>query len=338
MTIALFISADRMQEEHAMLHRLIVGLMNENRHVIRCLPNSIAQQFDATHHSAGLSEELYFDMPCSFIERSSRRREAVQQMASHNVETMVAFGSDAEQLVLDVKKQLDIPVCIELTSLTQASRIRKSQSINAWLAPTHSILREAASRVSEENVFYTPIGTQKIAIRHHDPSNVRCIVVLDASRNPQQTETLLKQVKHLENFHLFLELSNKHNKRIRQTIKSQRMEQCVTCLGNASELRSLIPSADALVLPNPEMPLRSIVLEAMSAGVPVVCAPNDAYDMLIDDETALFVTEQYETALLRVLNDKQISQLIVNNAHTLIEESYGSSKQVAAFDTLLSLF
>ena len=116
------------------------------------------------------------------------------------------------------------------------------------------------------------------------------------------------------------------------------MEQCVTCLGNASELRSLIPSADALVLPNPEMPLRSIVLEAMSAGVPVVCAPNDAYDMLIDDETALFVTEQYETALLRVLNDKQISQLIVNNAHTLIEESYGSSKQVAAFDTLLSLF
>ena len=93
MTIALFISADRMLEEHAMLHRLIVGLMNENMHVIRCLPKHIADQFDSSSHSAGLSEEFYFDMPCSFIERASRRRDAVHQMETHQVETSALLPS-----------------------------------------------------------------------------------------------------------------------------------------------------------------------------------------------------------------------------------------------------
>ncbi len=339
MTVALFISADRMLEEYAMLNRLVVGLMNENMHVIRCLPKHIAEQFDATSHSAGLSEGLYFNMPCSFIERSSRRREVVDQMASHHTNAIVAFGRDAEQLALDVKKQLDIPICIELTSLAQASHIRHSQPVDAWLAPTHAVFRESILRVSKERVIYAPIGTQKILIRDHEPANVRCIIVLDASGNPHQTEVLLRQTKHLEDLHIFLELSERnHNKRIHQIIKSQNIEQRITCLGNASELRALIPSADALILPNAKMQLRSIVLEAMSAGVPIVCTPNDGYDMLIDDETALFVTGQYGEQLLRILNDKHVAQLIANNAHTLINKSYSSSKQIAAYNSLLSLF
>ncbi|MCH2147689.1 MAG: hypothetical protein MK073_07735, partial [Phycisphaerales bacterium] len=198
MTIALFFSRDRLLEEHAMYHRLVVGLMNENLHVIRCMPEQIAEQFEATSHSAGLSEELCFDMPCSFIERSSRRREVSHQMASHHVETMVAFGSDAEQLVRDVKKQLDIPVCVELTSHAQAIRIRQSQLVDAWLAPTHAIHREATSRVHEERVMYAPFGTQKISLRDHEPASMRCVIVLDASGSPKQTEVLLKQTKQLE--------------------------------------------------------------------------------------------------------------------------------------------
>ena len=338
MTIALFISADRMLEEHAMLHRLVVGLMNENMHVIRCLPEHIANQFDSTSHSAGLSEKFYFDMPCSFIERASRRRDAVHQMETHQVETMVAFGHNAEQLVLDIKKQLDIPVCVELTSLKQASRIKPSQAISAWLAPTRSVQREAATRVGDDRSVYAPIGTPKIGLRDFETSSVRCIIVLDSGGNHQQTEALIKQCRHIEDIHLFLELPEKPNKRICQTIKSQHMEQRVTCLGNVSELRSLIPSADVLLLPNGEMPVRSIVLEAMSAGVPIVCASNSSYDILIDEETALFVTESFDEQLLRLFNDKRISQLIVNNAHTLIKDSYGSSKQIASYEALFSLF
>ncbi|MEE2819966.1 MAG: glycosyltransferase [Planctomycetota bacterium] len=338
MTIALFISTNRMLEEHAMLHRLVVGLMNENKHVIRCLPKRVAGQFDANSHSAGLSEEFYFDMPCSFIERSSRRRKAISQMVNHQVEAMVAFGTDAQQLVLDVKKHLDIPVCVELTTLAQAARIRPSQSIDAWLAPTHSIHREATSRAGEERVAYAPFGTQRIAIQHNEPSIVRCIIVLDASGNLRQTELLLKQMQNQERLHLFLEFTHKHNNRVHRLFKANKLQERVTCLGNVSELRALIPSADALVLPNNQMPIRSIVLEAMSAGVPIVCSSNEAYDMLIDDETALFVTEHYDEQLERVLSDKHLSQVIVNNAHTLIEESYGSSKQIAAYDALFSLF
>lgn len=338
MTIALIISEDRLREEQAMLHRLVVGLMNENNHVIRCLPKSTEDQFDSANHSAGLSVELFMEMPCSFIERSKRKRDAVNQMLNLQVDAMIAFGSDAEQLAIDVKKHIDVPLFAELTSLSQASRIRSSQPVSAWLAPTHSIERQAEARVGDERVVYTPMGTHTTATEHEDPCETRCVVVLDACGNIQETETLLKQLQHHDNIHIFLELTHKRNKRIQQFVQSMNMQQRVTLLGNVSELRQLIPSADALVMPHAHMQLRSIVLEAMGANVPIVCVPSDAYDMLIDDETAFFVEGNYEAQLERVFHDKHASQLIVNNAHTLIESSYGSSKQIAAYDSLLSLF
>ena len=83
--------------------------------------------------------------------------------------------------------------------------------------------------------------------------------------------------------------------------------------------------------------MRSIVLEAMRCRVPIVCAPMNGFDMLIDEETAFIATDNWATQLHRIFNDPVTSRQIRRNASDLILEKHRSTDQITAFETSITL-
>ncbi len=63
-------------------------------------------------------------------------------------------------------------------------------------------------------------------------------------------------------------------------------------------VHALLADADALVVPSFDAALPAVLLEALSAGVPVICTPvGELGEVLADGETALFVAQGHAGAL-----------------------------------------
>jgi glycosyltransferase involved in cell wall biosynthesis len=77
------------------------------------------------------------------------------------------------------------------------------------------------------------------------------------------------------------------------------LDSSVTIAGFTPNARNLIPAFDVLILPSTSPdPFPTVILEAMSAGVPVIAtAHGGAVEMIIDSETGLLVPPRDSTAL-----------------------------------------
>jgi glycosyltransferase involved in cell wall biosynthesis len=115
------------------------------------------------------------------------------------------------------------------------------------------------------------------------------------------------------------------------------MHDRVTCLRDVSALRQLVVHADLVVLPSATMPVRTVLLEAMLSGVPILATQMQGFDMLIDEETAIIVQGSWENGLSILLDDPSIGHRIGALGSTLIAQKYGSAVQIAAFEAANTL-
>ena len=111
----------------------------------------------------------------------------------------------------------------------------------------------------------------------------------------------------------------------------------VTFLRDMASLRSLLVQCDLVLLPSKTMALRTILIEAMLASVPIIATSIDGFDMLIDDETALITNGSWDTAIKRVLDDKKLAQRLATAGSELIAKQYASAAQIAAFEAAFTL-
>ena len=338
MTVAMVISKDRLEQEHAMFNRLVVGLLDAGNQVIRVVPETETDELPYYEQSVSLAKRIATPMPISRLLRSERKETLIEQFEKNEVKMIVGFGKDAIQVAMDVGKAIDVPIMCEVVSMRGAKAVKKKSPIWRWLAATPSIEKEIERRVGIERVALVPLGVTGYSNEENiDISKKNCIVVLDASGNAKQTRAVLESLRSNSNVHIFLELIGKHEHRIWKIVQQLEMHHCVTCLRDTSELRTLIMHCDLLVIPNNTMPLRSILLEAMLQRVPVVCTALPGFDMLIDEETAIVVRNDWKSAIDTLLDSGPEASAIGDNGAALIKEKYASATQIAAFEAAFTL-
>ncbi|HIB50697.1 MAG TPA: glycosyltransferase family 1 protein [Phycisphaerales bacterium] len=338
MTVAMVISKDRLEQEHALFNRLVIGLLDAGNQIIRVVPETETDELPYYEQSVSLAKRITTPMPISRLLRSERKEKLIEQFEKNEVKMIVGFGKDAMQVAIDVGKAIDVPIMCEVVSMRDTKAIKKSSPIWRWLAATPSIEKEIERRVGTERVALVPLGVTGYSNEENrDVSKKNCIVVLDASGNAKQTRAVLESLRSNSNVHIFLELLGKHEHRIWKIIRQLEMQHCVTCLLDTSELRTLIMHCDLLVIPNNTMPIRSILLEAMLQRVPVVCTELPGFDMLIDKETALIVRNDWKSAIATLLDPGSEASAIGDNGAELIKEKYASATQIAAFEAAFTL-
>ena len=338
MTVSIIMSKDRLEQEHAMLNRLAVGLMDDGTQVVQVAPANSNEE-TLFEQSTSLAKRIYAPMPVSMLLRKARRDEVVEALDKANTTIIAAFGKQATQLALDVAPVLDVSVLSEVVSMKDANHTRTSSPIWRWFAATPTIERRIASRVGQERTALVPLG---VAV--HDTNNFStqttrefCITILDAAGDPKATRSILESLQHEHGVHIFMELIGRHQHRVWRTVKDLEMLERVTCLRNVGELRSLISQSSLIILPSRKMPVRTVFLEAMRCGVPIVSPEIKGFDMLVDEETALIVDGDWNEPIHRIIQNPDIGLRIGAAGSELVATHYGSATQIEAFEAAFSL-
>ena len=334
-------SKDRLEQEHAMLNRLSVGLMDNGTQVIQIVPTH-STDLTPYEQSISLARRFHAPMPVSMLLRKARRDEVFETLEKANTTIIAAFGKQAVQLALDVAPVLNISVLAEVVSMKDASKTKTSSPIWRWFAATPSIERTIASRVGQERTALVPLG---VAV-HETANNSKytaasskefCLTILEAASDPKATRAILGSLQNEQNIHVFMELKGRHQHRIWRTVQNLEMLDRVTCLRDVGELRSLISQTNLIILPSEKMPVRTVFLEAMRCGVPVISPEIAGFDMLVDEETALIAKGDWQDPLHRMLNNPDLATRIGSAGSELISKHYGSATQIEAFEAAYSL-
>ena len=338
MTVSIIMSPDRLEQEHAMLNRLTVGLMDDGTQVLQITPMH-SEEIVLYEKTISLAKRIHTPMPVSFLLRKTRREKVSESLARAKTTIIAAFGKHATQLALDVSSILNVPVLSEVVSMKDALKTKTSSPIWRWFAATPTIERAIASRVGQERTALVPLGIATHNVDHSTPNISRefCVTVLDAADDPKASLAILEALQKQKDIHIFLELTGRKQHRIWRIVQDLNMLQQVTCLRDASELRSLITQSNLIIIPSLQAPIRTVLLEAMHSGVPVVAPEIAGFDMLIDEETALIVDNDWGEPIQRIISDPNTAFRIGSAGSELVTTHYSSSTQIEAFEAAFSL-
>jgi glycosyltransferase involved in cell wall biosynthesis len=90
---------------------------------------------------------------------------------------------------------------------------------------------------------------------------------------------------------------------------------------------AILKAADVLVMPSKIEGMPAVILEAFSAGVPVVAAAVGGIPEIVANEVTGFCIsgydiENYNQQITRLINDKNLRERIIEHAHTLVIADY----------------
>lgn len=166
--------------------------------------------------------------------------------------------------------------------------------------------------------LYKPIeNTNKI---EHNPFTFGYIGSLNANKNVGR---LIKAFDALpQDSKLIIGGSGEHEK----DLKEQANENPnIVFLGQITHLNHFYPQIDCLVLPSLNESWGLVVLEAISAGVPVICTQNTGLtELLTDQKECVFINPidvaQITDAMNKIKNNSAFRQSLINNASKTLTE------------------
>ncbi len=339
MNIAMIMSQNRLDQEHAMLNRIVVGFVNDGNQVVRIVPSTPDDSLSTYEKAVSLAKRITTPMPVSRLLRKTRIDELMHQLDRIPIDVIIAFGTDAEQVAIDLTRHVNAPILREVVSMYDAKRVKKSSKIWRWFGATPSIERCISRRVGENRAALVPLAaaTSHKCESTKSESNY-CITLLNGAADPKITGHILETLKLKKDLHIFIELTGRHQHKVWKHIKQLDMLDRVTCLRDISALRSLVIQSDLVLVPSQTMPVRTILLEVMLASIPVIASEIDGFDMLIDEETALIAPDSWEEPLNRIMQEPEFARKISEAGANLIATRYASAAQIAAFEASFTLF
>lgn len=89
-----------------------------------------------------------------------------------------------------------------------------------------------------------------------------------------------------------------------------------------SELAKYYNNADLFILPSKKEGMPNVVLEAMSAGLPVIMTPCQGSKELIDGNGFIVNTEEFGKKILQLANDREYAKRLGMRSRELIQERF----------------
>lgn len=310
------------KREHDLLWRLEVGLADEGARVIHAVPSAIL----ANEHIGLFSRSVGYDdggFPISRSIRAADLLEAIERATEtetdRNIDVVHAFGDATWALAIEVGRRSGAAVFLELwqaQSFALAAELvrraeRHGQRAPRFIIGDSSLLAAASQRVTRAALIHAPWGVHERPLRPapEDPERLRGIaMLLDATSMPM-IDAALAGVARLRSqgspLMLFanVEATRDRSQAIWQLAKKHGVLEHFSMIPQAEARRAPLLEMDALVIPEPSGKLRSISLDAMGCGIPVIAAADPMVGATMDDRTAWLVREATPTAWATAIGD-----------------------------------
>lgn len=331
--------------ERAMLSRLEVGLADEGVRVVRALPGG----FEAPSASA-LSETIHFEdagLPLSLRWRASDAAKAVLAASGGEPPDLVhAFGGDVWNFALALAETLDAGLILEtwragLARKLQllAARDRARRPVLA-LCPDQALAGYVAKEAPDAVVRHSPWGVYpKTEPRTVFAQGAASAVMmtgpgLDKSDFITAFEAITDAIRNRPDALVFADAVTARRTDLWQTASRLGVRDRLSLVDEMDVNRDLVVRGDLLVLPEARGEQRSLVLEAMGAGMPILAAADPLNATLIDGRTALLAPpgnrDAWAKRMDQVLTQPQLLHDLAESAKEFVRQNHRPTRQVEA--------
>jgi len=344
MHVALIVDEERLLHEHTTLNRLSIGLIGEGVQLTRIIPDLLpSQAVDTGEQRVALATKLQAPMKVLPWVRRERAERLLEALEKGLPDVLYALGNDAWSLGLDLARATNRPLVVDMWSAEQirrAPRGRRAAAVAGYVAPTRPMAEALRQRVEPDLVCLVPPGVASPAAPRSilpDPDKAIALAIIGGGRDMPAYRALLgglsRVVREMPQVQAFLELCGPHEHEIWRHAHDLELLQNVSAITDAAQHRSLLTRCDLLLMPERYGELRSIMLEAMACGMPVLAGDDPFLDMLVDGESAMIVpaTEPDEWArqLTRLLTEPEAARAIGLAGRERIASHHRSSDHVS---------
>jgi hypothetical protein len=343
MHVALVIDEERLAQEQAMLNRMCIGLMAEGVQVTRIVPDNLtAQSIGEGEQRVALASRIQAPMRVLRWMRHSRVVKLTEAIDEAIPDVLYAVGQQSWDLANDLAEALERPLLIDVWSAAQGRmlpRAHDAPAIAGYVAPCSGIDAALRKRIDRTLISLVPMGVSMPAEprfvlpgREQAPA----LAILGGTRDVIAYRLLFQGlaqvIREQPEIQTFLELRGQREHEIWREAEQAGLLGSISAIGDAATYRRLLTRCDGVLMPEGSGELRSIMLEAMATGIPIIAVRDAALNMLKDDETAWLVDrpspEQWARQIGRLLEEPQSARALGQRARTVVGTSHRSSDQV----------
>ncbi len=327
-----------------MLHRLCVGLIGEGVQVTRIVPDSIEfDSVDEGEQRVALAARIEAPMRVLPWMRHARANAIAEALGRKLPDVLYAVGERAWSLGADLATTLNRPCLIDVCSIVQAKAVPRPRGTSfpaGYLAPSQTIAKVLADRVDPGMVSMVPMGVPlppEPRTILADTDRAAALAIIGSGRDLRAYEALLdglaRVVQQTRPVQVFIELRGPYDHEIWRHAQKLELLAFISAIEQASLYRSLLTRCDLLLMPERWGELRSLLLEAMALGVPVIASQDHTLDLLVDGQSAFLVPKtdpaDWTQRILQVLSHPESARAIGLNARQAVATSHRSSDHVA---------
>lgn len=343
------IIADRKfaSRERSMLARLQVGLADEGVRVVQVLPDGVDPASGGV-----LSEVVRFEesgLPMSLGWRAAATAKALTTAPKGSQieppQVVHAFGGLVWGFGLALAERLEAALVLEvwragLEGAVQrvAGRARGRTGIMA-LCPDRAIADRIGPHAPSLGVHYSPWGVYSTerALEVLRPGAAWSIMVagagLDRGAFSTAFEAIAQVVRDRPDALVFVDALAARRTDLWSLAAKLGMRERVSLVDEMDANRELVLRGDVLVLPEARGEQRTLVLEAMGAGMPVLGAADPGNTTLIEGKSAMLVPPgdraRWIATLGTVLDDARVREGLIGAARAYVAEEHRPSRQVS---------
>jgi len=332
--------------EHSLIARLQVGLADQGVRVVQALPEGGAS------HEAGMFTEVvtYEDagLPLSLRWRAAttagklttppKGGEVEQPQAVH------AFGGKVWGFAVALAEKLEAALILETwraglsRGLQHAVAQAKGRPGLLALCPDKGLADLVRAQAPGLGVQYSPWGvyTREPATPALQPGKAWSIMIagagLDREAFGAAFEAIADVLRSRPDALVFADAVAARRTDLWRLAARLGVRERLSLVDEMDANRDLVLRGDVLVLPEARGEQRTLVLEAMGGGMPVVAAADPANTTLIDRRSALLVSGGTRTGwgrqLEALLGDGDLQAQLTASARAYIAEEHRPSRQV----------
>ena len=359
MHVAMLMDPERILAEYPMLNRLCIGMIDQGVRVTRIIPDDpMPPAIVASEQRIALAPRIEVPIPIAPWMRRNRAARVTAALERQPPDLIYAIGEQVTGLAMDIGQNLERPVVLDIWSSRVASRIPRGKSarpLAACVAATEPLLNLAAQRFDGHHVHLVPMGipmssdsgpgSQLPNARKNCPGMTPIAVMGTAHNDIPAYRAMLGAVRRLldeyPDLHLFLELRGPRAHGIWQIVQQLDLLSHVSTLPDAQLYRALLTQSAVLLMPDPAGEVRTLMLEAMWQGVPIVTREDPYLDMLQEDVSALLCRagdiEHWTRQIKRLLSDDALRTRLTSTARAMVSQHNRTTDQVMTLIECLDL-
>ena len=346
MHVLMIIDEERLAHEGPMLDRIGAGLIDEGIEVSRIVPDDLsAEQAEQIVSDVAFTAQIETPMAVPLWMRGVRSQRLAAELGSATPDVIQVVGQGAWKVGFDLAREIDRPVAIDVWSMELARRAPRGRSaarVGAYLVPTKPIAKAVRQRrVDRELVSLVPLGVNVPGQSREvlaDTSEQIALAIIGSGRDVAAYRALLtglaRLVRDFPQLQICMELRGPHEHDIWRHAHRLELLGHISAIRDAAPHATLIAGCDILVIPERFGEIRSLVLEAMAAGVPIIASEDPAFDALAPGETATVVrepaAEQWATELQRLFLQPDRARELGAAGRDLVTVRHRVQDQIAA--------